>query len=366
VIAERGTYDGIYQCRIAQLAPVDFSWADNGIPMSALEDKYGDGQYWVFKPDQVTDTGEGGYNGDYYWRQFTLSGYAGIWLSAWDYTSLIYHGGDTYPGFTPPAPPATPTVSTEAMIAWFVARQGKVTYSMTYRYGPSSYDCSSAVYYALREAGGSTSSIGSTVTLGADLVRNGFRLLNDGSTSVNTQRGDIFIWSDYPNPAQSGGAAGHTGIFTDADNIIHCNAGYNGITVNNHNLIWGYNNRPYFFIYRLDGQAGNPGNPGNPGERYGYTIAERKVEGGIDQCYIAQLVPVGFDWGDNGIPMSALEDKYGNGQHWQFKPDQVVDTGEAFVYEGYYIRKFLLSNYEVWLHAWSANDLIYYGGGNND
>ena len=32
-------------------------------------------------------------------------------------------------------------------------RVGKVTYSMDYRNGPNSYDCSSAVYYALMAGG---------------------------------------------------------------------------------------------------------------------------------------------------------------------------------------------------------------------
>lgn len=57
--------------------------------------------------------------------------------------------------------------STEAVINWFRARQGRVTYSMTNRLGPNSYDCSSAVYFALIEAGflpGGTS-IGNTESL---------------------------------------------------------------------------------------------------------------------------------------------------------------------------------------------------------
>lgn len=41
----------------------------------------------------------------------------------------------------------------DLMIQWMNERKGKVTYSMTNRYGPNSYDCSSAVYYALVFAG---------------------------------------------------------------------------------------------------------------------------------------------------------------------------------------------------------------------
>ncbi|RMI47973.1 holin, partial [Streptococcus iniae] len=47
------------------------------------------------------------------------------------------------------------TINTEQAIAWMAARQGKVTYSMDYRNGPSSYDCSSSIYFALRSAGAS-------------------------------------------------------------------------------------------------------------------------------------------------------------------------------------------------------------------
>lgn len=37
-------------------------------------------------------------------------------------------------------------MSKESMIKWMQDRLGKVTYSMTRRLGPNSYDCSSAVF----------------------------------------------------------------------------------------------------------------------------------------------------------------------------------------------------------------------------
>ncbi|WP_269116844.1 peptidoglycan amidohydrolase family protein [Enterococcus casseliflavus] len=43
--------------------------------------------------------------------------------------------------------------SIDNMIQWFKDREGKVTYSMSDRLGPSSYDCSSAVYYSLISGG---------------------------------------------------------------------------------------------------------------------------------------------------------------------------------------------------------------------
>uniref|UniRef100_UPI0023EEFEC0 peptidoglycan amidohydrolase family protein n=1 Tax=Streptococcus ruminantium TaxID=1917441 RepID=UPI0023EEFEC0 len=45
------------------------------------------------------------------------------------------------------------TVNIETSIRWMSSRAGKVSYSMDYRNGPDSYDCSSAVYYALTAGG---------------------------------------------------------------------------------------------------------------------------------------------------------------------------------------------------------------------
>ena len=61
-------------------------------------------------------------------------------------------------------------------IAWMEQRKGHVTYSMSYRMGPNSYDCSSAVYFALREAGllPPNIAIGNTETLFHDLESNGW------------------------------------------------------------------------------------------------------------------------------------------------------------------------------------------------
>ncbi|MCR0371924.1 SH3 domain-containing protein [[Clostridium] innocuum] len=139
-----------------------------------------------------------------------------------------------------------------AMIKWMEDRKGKVTYSMANRNGPDSYDCSSAVYHALA-AGGflKAGSNGNTDTLFNDLERNGWVQVPVVNGQIKTQRGDIFIWGIRGN---STGAFGHTGIFyDDNDNIIHCNAGYNGITVNNHDTIWYANGSPANTIYRYDG-----------------------------------------------------------------------------------------------------------------
>jgi hypothetical protein len=44
-------------------------------------------------------------------------------------------------------------MSIEQMIKWMTDREGKVTYSMTSRLGPKSYDCSSAVFLAMIAGG---------------------------------------------------------------------------------------------------------------------------------------------------------------------------------------------------------------------
>ncbi|MBL1226537.1 hypothetical protein IW510_15540 [Enterococcus sp. BWR-S5] len=146
----------------------------------------------------------------------------------------------------------------EQMIQWMSDRQGKVTYSMNNRLGPTSYDCSSAVYFALAAGGFLPSgTMGNTDSLFGHLEANGWKQLPEVNGYIDAQRGDIFIWGVR---GQSGGASGHTGVFTDKDNIIHCNYGYNGITVNNHDQIWSYNNGPANTIYRFGGSQSEKAN----------------------------------------------------------------------------------------------------------
>ncbi|USS88183.1 SH3 domain-containing protein [Fructilactobacillus hinvesii] len=146
----------------------------------------------------------------------------------------------------------------DKMINWMKERLGKVTYSMTYRNGPNSYDCSSAVYHAL-VAGGflPVGSNGNTDSEFGALERNGWSIVSKSQDGrVHPLRGDIFIWGVR---GASTGAFGHTGIFyDDNDNIIHCNYGYNGITINNYDNIWNYNDNPEATIYRYTGNNNIP------------------------------------------------------------------------------------------------------------
>lgn len=151
-------------------------------------------------------------------------------------------------------------INTETAIAWMSARAGKVTYSMTYRNGPSSFDCSSAVYFALRSAGASDNGWAVNTEAQHDwLIKNGYTKIADGH-GADARRGDIFIWGKR---GFSAGSGGHTGIFVDANNIIHCNYGYNGITINNHDVIWSANGQPYFYLYRYTGKTATTASASN-------------------------------------------------------------------------------------------------------
>ncbi|HEL1848996.1 TPA: glucosaminidase domain-containing protein [Streptococcus suis] len=140
----------------------------------------------------------------------------------------------------------------EQAIAWMEARRGKVTYSMDYRNGPNSYDCSSSVYFALMSAGAITAGWAVNTEYMHDwLIKNGFKLIAENSVFA-AQRGDIFIWG---RRGQSSGAGGHTGIFVDSNNIIHCNYARNGITIDNYLATARASGNMYYYIYRPSGQS---------------------------------------------------------------------------------------------------------------
>ncbi|MHC5250729.1 peptidoglycan amidohydrolase family protein [Enterococcus sp. LJL90] len=138
----------------------------------------------------------------------------------------------------------------ESVINWFQQRKGKVTYSMTNRLGPNSYDCSSAVYFALIEGGflPTGTAIGNTESL--------YRLEGSLLTPIarsDAQRGDIFVSGAKGG---SGGANGHTGVFVSNSNIIHCTAGsVNGIAETAASSGW--LGGPPTYYYRLKNAENN-------------------------------------------------------------------------------------------------------------
>lgn len=106
-------------------------------------------------------------------------------------------------------------------------REGKVTYSMTSRLGPKSYDCSSAVFLAMIAGGFLPSgSMGNTETL--------FGMVGTKLKKISrseAKRGDIFVAG---TPGQSNGSGGHTGIFLNNTSFIHCSYYWNGIHTDSH------------------------------------------------------------------------------------------------------------------------------------
>ncbi|MBC9703289.1 MAG: hypothetical protein H9W83_12440 [Leuconostoc sp.] len=140
---------------------------------------------------------------------------------------------------------------TETLINYMYSLKAKgITYSMvgsrTGRDGTG--DCSGTIYAGLVAAGLPTLTYPfSTESEHAYLLNNGYELIAH-NTDWNAQRGDIFVWGEK---GSSNGAGGHTGVFVDADNIIHTNYGYNGTTVNDYNTIYGYNNPNGVYVYRL-------------------------------------------------------------------------------------------------------------------
>ncbi|MGM0175670.1 peptidoglycan amidohydrolase family protein [Enterococcus sp. DIV0800] len=139
----------------------------------------------------------------------------------------------------------------EVMIQWMMERLGKVTYSMTYRTGPKSYDCSSAVSYAMQAAGFYKFSYpGSTETL---FSLNGTILKK--ITRAECRRGDIFVAG---TPGHSLGSGGHTGIFLDNRRFIHCNYSRNGISIDSNDAYMGSRLQHHF--YRIVATGTQPSN----------------------------------------------------------------------------------------------------------
>ncbi|MCT1192782.1 phage holin [Lactococcus lactis] len=157
--------------------------------------------------------------------------------------------------------------SIENMIIWMLARKGEVTYSMTSRMGPNSYDCSSSVFFAMI-AGGflSAGSMGNTETL---FGMSGTNLKEISRGEV--QRGDIFVSG---TPGVSTGSDGHTGIFLSNGSFIHCSYTHNGIAVDTNDAYMSTrlphhfyrivssgsantNNKPQMVTLNIDGQFGN-------------------------------------------------------------------------------------------------------------
>jgi hypothetical protein len=234
--------------------------------------------------------------------------------------------------------------SINTAINWFSQRAGKVTYSMTSRNGPSSYDCSSAVYHALIEAGylPSTQVIGNTDSEFGNLETNGWaKLKSNAQGNFDTKRGDIFIWGAR---GASSGVFGHTGIFVDANNIIHCSGGYNGIHTDNYDWLRSINGYPTQTFYRYTGKS-TPAPVSSKATDQSlevgsyikfsdtFSVDDVKLIGGIWQVRTKVLCRAGFTWDDNGIPAGPLVEVGADGYKTK---DQSLDIGSLYKIPGKY------------------------------
>lgn len=243
-------------------------------------------------------------------------------------------------------------------IEWFAQRQGRVSYSMINRNGPSSYDCSSSIYHALIYAGILPQGfrIGNTETEFVDLPKFGFqRIEADINGYIPTQRGDIFIWGKQ---GYTNGADGHTGIFIDSNNIIHCAYGYNGIHIDNHDKLAEINNTQYLTIFRYTGKPQNTPAPAPYVEKIDdeinvgshlkfnqkFTVAEIRETEGRKEARIDELCPVGFTWDENGVPTNWLVKVDNDG----YRIGGDINTGDSVKIEGAFVAQEVVQNDNMW------------------
>ena len=243
-------------------------------------------------------------------------------------------------------------------IEWFQQRQGKVSYSMVNRNGWASYDCSSAIYHALIYAGILPAGfrIGNTESEFVDLPKFGFqRIEADANGYIPTQRGDIFIWGKQ---GYTNGAGGHTGIYLDNDNIIHCAYAYNGIHTDNHDWLAGINNVQYLTIFRYTGKPQNAPAPAprnepiddviNIGSHFkinpALQVAEVNINDGRRELKIDALCPRGFTWAENGIPANWAFKVDGDG----YRVDGEINAGDWVKIQGAFVALEVVQNDGMW------------------
>lgn len=246
----------------------------------------------------------------------------------------------------------------DKVIEWFTQRQGRVSYSMNYRNGPSSYDCSSSIYHALIYTGILPAGfrIGNTETEFVDLPKFGFqRIEADINGYIPTQRGDIFIWGKQ---GYTNGADGHTGVFIDQNNIIHCAYAYNGIHIDNHDRLAEINNTQYLTIFRYTGKPQPQPAPApyvekiddeiNVGSHFKFnqtfTVAETRINDGRKEARINELCPVGFTWEENGVPADWLVKVDNDG----FRIGGEINAGDLVKIEGAFVAQEVVQNDNMW------------------
>lgn len=250
-------------------------------------------------------------------------------------------------------------------------------YDMGDRYGNDAdrdgrieYDCSSAVSKAL-----GLSLTNTTESLKTALPSIGYNLIHDAvDGTFDAKRGDVVIWGPRDGSG-SWGAFGHVMIMTDANSMIHCNSGNDGVTIDNYNLWWIYNDKPRESVYRLSGSPDNTVNESKPAQPSGknkvYQVDDLQYVNGIWQVRCNDLVPVEFNWTDNGIACAdiTLTDKNGNtlanqttqkGSYFIIEESSISSIGKGAYGSGsyYWIPVQFKTGGRVWLSAWDMQHLI--------
>ena len=275
-----------------------------------------------------------------------------------------------------------PNLNVDALVNWFEFRKGKLTYSMNgSRNGnDGTADCSGSVSQALKEAGIPIQGLPSTVYLGKQLADNGFTRISKNQ-DLNAQRGDIVMMSWGYDMSQSGGAGGHVGVMVNSVDFISVDfstSGARGQAVNQYpwDSYYGWNRPMYIEVWRFKASEPQMPKPTTPPKlKKVYRAGEVKFIVGCYQIRCDDLVPLDFDWFDNGIPVAMVNwvDKNGGqvkdgadkdfkaGMYFSFELDEnyITDSGEGGYYGGWYYRKIIFGQYGgVWLSVWDKNHLI--------
>ncbi|WIE74472.1 peptidoglycan amidohydrolase family protein [Curtobacterium sp. MCSS17_007] len=225
-------------------------------------------------------------------------------------------------------------------INWYLTQQARgITYSMTSRFGPNSFDCSSAGYFSLEAAGLLPAGlrIGNTDTMFRDFEANGWvQIKPNAQGNYDTRKGDAAIWGKR---GASGGAAGHYMFFIDADRVINCRVA--GIKIDNYDQLRAWNDYPEQTFYRYAGSDA-PGPVGNPTDQNvdvgsfikfadPLTVSKVELQGGLWQVLSNDLCPVDPTWDDNGVPAEPLVEVDADGYATD---DQDLNPGSRFVLPG--------------------------------
>ena len=245
--------------------------------------------------------------------------------------------------------------------------------------------CSGSISQPLKEAGIGIQGFPSTVTLGQQLANNGFYRVSINQ-DWDALTGDIVMMSWGADMSQSGGAGGHVGVMMDSVNFISCDystQGAVGQAINTYpwNDYYAANKPNYIEVWRYADTSPQTNNQANtavaPQQKAYYEANEVQFVNGIYQIKCDYLTPIGFDWLQNGIPVSMVNwvDADGNdipdgadqdfksGMYFSFSGDEVniTDTGNGGYYGGYYWRLFEFGQFgPVWLSCWNKDDLVNY------